>query len=34
MRCDLVKLLVLELKNYEVSGVIRRDNAVLDREMG
>jgi hypothetical protein len=25
MRCDLVKLLVLELKNYEVSGVIRRD---------
>jgi len=28
MRCDLVKLLVLELKNYEVSGVIRRDNIV------
>ena len=28
MWCDLVKLLVLELKNYEVSGVIRRDNVV------
>jgi hypothetical protein len=28
MRCDLVKLLVLELKNYEVPGVIRRDNTV------
>jgi hypothetical protein len=28
MRCDLVKLLVLELKNYEVSGVIRRDDVV------